>query len=212
VGFAVVTSAIDPSKPTEGEALTADVRQNFQIAADEISNLQTTVAALQATVQDNYDAITALQATVETLKARSQIAGTLITVNPPNTNSTSFVTAGIGFQFTPTNDSRAILLLDGQLGNTGNGSGSDLQVVFGIGASPAIGTLITATNGTFVGNLVNMVATKPNDFDPFGISTMLTGLVSGQQYWIDAAYRAEQGTATLSQMSLTMFEVLDPLP
>lgn len=35
-----MTSQIDATKPTEGEAYTADVRQNFAIAADEISALQ----------------------------------------------------------------------------------------------------------------------------------------------------------------------------
>lgn len=38
-----MTSAIDPTKPTQGEASTADVRANFQIAADEISALQDAV-------------------------------------------------------------------------------------------------------------------------------------------------------------------------
>lgn len=36
-----MTSNIDPTKPTEGVALTADVRQNFQYAKDEIELLQT---------------------------------------------------------------------------------------------------------------------------------------------------------------------------
>jgi hypothetical protein len=193
-----MTSAIDPGKPTEGQALTADVRSNFAAAQSEISDLQS--------------AVTALQNTVATLKARSQIAATLITANPPNTNSTAFVTAGIGVQFTPTNDSRVILMLDGMLGNTQNANGSDLQLVWGQGTAPASGTLVTATNGQLVGNVVSMMATRSNDLDPFGVSTLLTGLVSGQQYWLDAAYRAQSGTATLSQMSLTAFEVLDPLP
>lgn len=35
-----MTSAIDPTKPTAGNALTQDVRDNFQTAADEISALQ----------------------------------------------------------------------------------------------------------------------------------------------------------------------------
>jgi hypothetical protein len=35
-----MTSNIDPSKPTSGNAYTADVRQNFFTAQSEISNLQ----------------------------------------------------------------------------------------------------------------------------------------------------------------------------
>ena len=37
-----MTSAIDPSKPTAGVAYTADIRANFQTAANEISALKDT--------------------------------------------------------------------------------------------------------------------------------------------------------------------------
>jgi TolA-binding protein len=67
-----MTSNIDPTKPPEGKAYTADVRANFQTAHDEISALQTTVADLQTTVQSNYDAIQTLQGQVATLQ--SQVA------------------------------------------------------------------------------------------------------------------------------------------
>jgi hypothetical protein len=192
-----MTSNIDPLVPAEGAAYTADMRDNFGTAANEISDLQTALAAVQADIA--------------ALKLRSQIAVTLITANPPNSNSPAFVTAGIGVDITPTNDSRAILLLDGMLGNTQNGNGSDLQLVWGQGAPPAVGTLVTTTNGQLVGNMVSMLSSRSNDFDPFGVSTLLTGMISGQQYWFDAAFRAQAGTATLTQMSLTVFEVLDPI-
>lgn len=42
-----MTSAIDPTKPEEGNAYTADVRSNFARAADEISSLQDRVDALE---------------------------------------------------------------------------------------------------------------------------------------------------------------------
>jgi hypothetical protein len=47
-----MTSAIDPTKPTAGNALTADVRQNFQTAADEISALQNSGPIFLAVVKD----------------------------------------------------------------------------------------------------------------------------------------------------------------
>jgi hypothetical protein len=228
-----MTSNIDATKPGAGTAYTADVRSNFAEAAAEINNLQSAVGTnetdisvlqddmsvaqgdittLQNDIMDLQTALNAAQNDIVTLKARQQTAGTLITANPPNTNSNVFVAAGIGIQFTPTNDTRLIIMLDGMLGNTANNGTADLQLVYGTGTSPAAGILVTATNGTLVGNLISIMATKPNDLDPFGVSTMLTGLVSGQQYWLDAAYRGAGGAATLSQMSLTAFEVLDPLP
>ena len=42
-----MTSLIDPTKPTEVKAYTADVRANFAVAAGEISNLQARVATLE---------------------------------------------------------------------------------------------------------------------------------------------------------------------
>ena len=193
-----MTSNIDITKPTAGQAFTVDVRDNFSTAASEITALQTALATAQNDIA--------------TLKARQQTAASLISASPPNTASTAFVIAGIGFQFTPTNEKREIVMLDGQLGNTGNANASDLQIVFGQGSAPAAGTLVTATSGAFVGNLVNILTARAGDLKPFALSTLLTGLTSGQQYWIDAAYRAESGTATLSQMSLTIFEILDPAP
>jgi hypothetical protein len=156
--------------------------------------------------------IATLQSDVATIKARTQVADSTLTINPPNTSSTAFITAGIGVQFTPQSSTRAIVILDGELGNTGNGNPSDFQLLYGQGVAPPYGTLVTATNGIYIGGQVNMVASRPNDLNPFSVSALLTGLVSGNQYWIGACFRAEQGTATLSQMSLTIFEVLDPLP
>ena len=46
-----MTSAIDSSKPTAGNALTADVRSNFAIAASEISALQALIGGGAGTVQ-----------------------------------------------------------------------------------------------------------------------------------------------------------------
>jgi hypothetical protein len=45
-----MTSNVDVTKPTEGMAFTADVRDNFQIISTEITDLQTRVAALESAV------------------------------------------------------------------------------------------------------------------------------------------------------------------
>jgi hypothetical protein len=56
-GITPVPSNIDVTKPTEGMALTADVRANFQAAFNEIT-------ALQSNVQDLQARVTALEAAV----------------------------------------------------------------------------------------------------------------------------------------------------
>lgn len=191
-----MTSQIDPSHPATGLAYTSAVRENFTIAASEITALQDQVAALQATVAQLALGMAALD---------------IVTLNPPNTSSTVFVTAGIGSTFTPSANSRAFFMVDGGLGNTANAAASDLELIYGVGTPPAAGTLVTATNATVVGHPVNMTSARSNDVDPFAASALLTGLTPGVAYWLDVGYRAESGTATLSAMSITAFELLDPI-
>lgn len=63
-----MTSQIDATKPTEGQAYTNDVRTNFAIARDEISNLQgasaideANIATLQQQVADLLTRVAALE-------------------------------------------------------------------------------------------------------------------------------------------------------
>lgn len=197
-----MTSQIDPSHPAEGYAYTANVRANFDTAAQEITALQAAVASLQTL-------LTQAQTDIVNLKARQQAAVDIVTLNPPNTNSAVYVTAGIGVQFTPTGSTRAFVMVDGGLGNTQNAAASDLELVFGQGSSPAAGVLITSTNGKVIGHPVNMTSARANDVDPFACSAIMTNLLPGINYWIDVGYQAESGTATLSPMSITVFELMD---
>jgi hypothetical protein len=194
-----MTSAIDPTKPTTGIAYTQDVRDNFNTAANEIGALQAALATAQADIQ--------------ALKARTMVAASSQTPNPPNTTSTAFVTAGIDIQFTPHNSTRGIVIVEGHLGNVQNGQTSNVQLSYGLGVSPPVGTLITATDGQLVGLPVSIQAPRANGFVPFTAVALLSNLVPGTLYWVDAAVNTlTGGTALLSQMTLTAFEILDPLP
>lgn len=199
-----MTSQIDPTHPETGYAYTQNVRDNFETAANEITALQDAVTSLQTLLAE-------AQADIVNLKARQMAAVDTVTLNPPNTSSIAFVTAGIGVTLTTASGSRAFFMVDGGLGNTANSAASDLELVYGEGPAPASGTPVTATNGTVVGNPVNMLSARSGDVDPFGASALLTGLVPGTAYWLDVGYRAESGTATLSAMSITAFELLDPI-
>jgi hypothetical protein len=187
--------------------LQADVATNTA----NITALQTALTQAQSDITALQTALTQAQSDITAIKARTQVADSTLTPNPPNTNSTAFITAGIGVQFTPTSSTRAFIIIDGQLGNSSNGQASDFQLLYGQGVAPAFDTLVSNTNGIYIGGVVNMMASRPNDLNPFSASALVTGLVSGDQYWIGAAFRAEGGTATLSQMSVTAIEILDPL-
>lgn len=193
-----MTSAIDTSKPPEGKAYTSDIRSNFNHAYNEISNLQAQIVQLQADIV--------------TLKARHMVAVSAMTISPPNTNSAEFVLAGIGVQFTPSNGTRLVFSVQGELGNTQNASSSEVQLCYGEGASPVFGTLVSETNGQLVGGPIGMLSSRANDYGPFATEILLTDLVLDSTYWIGVGFRAPTGgNATLSQMSLVAFEVMDPI-
>lgn len=200
-----MTSAIDPTKPAEGNAYTADVRANFSTASSEISDLQTQVATLQ-------NQITALQSDIAILKSRQMVANSVITPNPPDTNSPVYVMATDGVPFSTHDSTRGVVIVDGELGNTSNASSTDLQLYFGSGPVPTAGTLMTLTNGVVVGAGASMMATRAGDFDPFSVAGLMLDLDAQSQYWVGVGLRAQGGTATLSQLSVLVFEVLDPLP
>ena len=200
-----MTSAIDPTKPAEGNAYTADVRANFSTASSEISDLQTQVATLQ-------NQITALQADIVTLKDRQMVAASGVSANPPNTNSPAYVLAMDAINFMTNSSTRGVVIVDGQLGNTSNASESQLQMYFGTGTPPTAGTLLSTTNGTAFGAGTGMLAARTGDYDPFSITGLLEQLTPQTPYWVGIGLRALSGTATLSQASLVAFEVLDPLP
>lgn len=205
-------SQIDPSKPAVGMALTSDVRANFYAAYTEITDLQEQVAVLEqgSGSNDLQAQIDTLREDVEALKSRRQAAASVVTYNPPDTSSNVFVTAGIGVNFNAQSQ-RMVIHVDGQLGNVQNGQGSEVQLVYGSGPSPAFGTQVSSTNGELIGGYAAIMAGRANDYTPFAIGALIEDLVVGSQYWIGIGFRALGGTATLSQMSLVAFEVLDPV-
>jgi hypothetical protein len=68
-----MTSAIDATKPAEGQAYTIDVRENFSIARDEISALQDLVAAMQ----EQIDSIAVVAQTGTWAWVAAPLTGTL---------------------------------------------------------------------------------------------------------------------------------------
>ena len=207
-----MTSAIDPTKPAEGNAYTADVRANFTTASSEISDLQNQVATALSNITTLQNQITALQSDIATLKSRQMVANSVITSDAPNTNSSVYVMATDAVPFSTHASTRGIVIVDGRLGNTNNASGSDLELYFGTGPAPTAGTLMTLTNGVVIGAGTSMLATRAGDFDPFSVAGLLLDLGARAQYWVGVGIRAQSGTATLSQLSVLVFEILDPLP
>lgn len=201
-----MTSQIDPSIPHEGHAYTANVRANFLTAQQEITALQDAVTSLQTIIGS-------LQADNLKLKARAQAAAAVTSQNPPDTQSHSFICAGLmTTSFSPTGSTRAVFTAEGSLGNNSNGAESDAQLVWGTGDPPAQGTLVSDTNGELVGTPVVTITTKAGEARPFSATALLTDMVAGDPYWVDIAYCCQSGVAQLSEVTLTAFELIDPLP
>jgi hypothetical protein len=201
-----MASQIDPSIPHEGYAYTANVRQNFSTAQQEVTALQDQVVQLQTLLDQARQDINALQ-------ARQMAAMSAISSSPPDTSSQAFVTAGLNITFTPSFSTRGLFTAEGSLGNNSNSATSELQMIYGQGTPPAAGSLITDTNGTLVGALVSITTTRAGEMRPFSATALITDLLPGTPYWIGAAVRsATSGVAQLSEVTVTAFELLDPLP
>jgi hypothetical protein len=201
-----MTSQIDPSIPHEGHAYTANVRQNFATAQSEISALQDSVASLQTLVSQ-------LQTDNTTLKARTVAATTQTSDVPPDTNSTEFVVSSLAMLFQTVNSTRAVFGIEGALGNDTASSESDVQLVWGPGAAPPVGTLVSdVTGAVLVGPLISVIPSVAGEKMPFAASSLIIGLVVDDNYWVGVAYRALSGNAQLSACTITAFELLDPIP
>jgi hypothetical protein len=200
-----MVSQIDPSHPAEGFAYTANVRQNFDTAQQEITALQNDIASLQTLLSE-------AQADIVTLKARTVAATNQTSAVPPDTSSPNFVTAGLDMLFQTVSSARAIFGIEGSLGNSTAAAESDVQLVWGSGAAPPAGTLVSTAGGTLIGPLVQAIPTVAGEKTPFAATALVTGMVPGNHYWIGVAYRALSGNAQLSACTITAFELLDPIP
>jgi len=195
---------IDSSYPREGNAYTANVRAQFETARVEISALQDNISQLQGQ-------IAALLDDNQKLRARQMAAAQKISPNPPDTMSPNYVTAGLDIVFTPTGSTRAYITAEGSLGNNSNGQQSFFQLLYGAGDPPAQGTDITTIDATLIGTEITITTTKAGESRPFSATALVTGLVVQTKYWVGAAYRCAGGVAQLSVVTVTAFELLDPL-
>ena len=127
----------------------------------------------------------------------------------PGTASTVFVMLGYGLPFSPA-DTRAVMIFDGSISNSANGGHSYATIVYGTGAAPAAGTLLSATTGVAVGIPVASSWQQANQIGAFSSTTIVAGLLATATYWLDVAQRAASGTCTLSDCELMAFSLMDP--
>jgi hypothetical protein len=116
--------------------------------------------------------------------------GSSINANPAGTTSATYVMMGMNLIISPEIATAAWITADGQITNSANNGETDVVVCYGTGAAPVNGA---AQAGTILGQPSRYKATAANDFVPFSLTSLATGLVNGTTYWIDLAVKAVGG-------------------
>jgi hypothetical protein len=147
---------------------------------------------------------------ISVLAQRQQVAATVSAGSPAGTTSTTFVMMGVDVQFATLTNTRAQVVVSGQIANSSNGGTSTAALRYGTGTPPVNGA---ADTGTAFGDIVAYVATSGGgSYAPFSQNAVITGLTPGQTYWIGIALMASAGsTASLRNVQVSAVSLLDPV-
>jgi hypothetical protein len=121
------------------------------------------------------------------------------------TNATG-VMMGLGGSITPLRSGSVLVIISGELANSSNNSGGQVQIRYGTGSAPANGASMT---GTAVGGLVHL--SKVNGAGsayPFSLNAIVTGLTTNTAHWIDVSLATiGGGTANIANVSISVIEL-----
>ncbi len=130
--------------------------------------------------------------------------------DPAGTTSATQVMMGFGADATPVlvtplKSSRLRVSISGQLASSGLNDGATVQLRYGTGTAPANAA---AASGTQFGASQTMTALVAAQRSGFSISGVISGLIPGTVYWVDASLLAvTAGTSTITGVSIDAFEV-----
>ena len=120
--------------------------------------------------------------------------------SPTGITSTTLVMAGYGKTFTPTRTGRVLIVMLCTLNNNTVGDGSAIQVNYGTGAPPAAGAAATGTQAsaliTVKWDAATLTSGGTTGTKQVVLVGIVTGLVLGTAYWLDAAYESVTGGTT----------------
>ncbi len=147
-----------------------------------------------------------VSAGVATILSSSFASSQSSPANPSGTTDGSGVMMGLAGSITPTVTGKVILSVTGTIFNpTAIADGAKAQIRTGTGTAPANGDALV---GSAIGSLVQYVAATTAQKSPFSLTARLTGLTVNVARWIDVGLAAiTGGTATLSDLTITAFEV-----
>ena len=122
--------------------------------------------------------------------------------SPAGVANAAYLMQGLGLSIIGGVENAAWVTADGQISNSSNNSRTDVVICYGTGTAPVNGA---PQAGTIACQPASYIATAANDFVPWSLTALLTGLVSGTTYWIDLAVRAPTGgTGTINAVDFTV--------
>jgi hypothetical protein len=132
----------------------------------------------------------------------------ITSANPPSTSSTVAVMMGLAMAFQTTYTQTGICIVNGQVGNTGNGT-TNLSVVAGRNTPPAFGVPYTPLIGTVVGQPVAYKGPASGAYVPFSQTILLSGITPGIPQWIDLAVSVSSGSSIIHDVEIVAFGLRD---
>lgn len=127
--------------------------------------------------------------------------------NPGTTNSSSVTMTGYEGSITMSGGTKALVIISGDIAQSGNDGNSTMQIYYGTGTAPSNGDSET---GTAIGSEVHIEfkGTGSQIKYPFSTQTVVTGLTPGSTYWIDLGTTNTGGnTVNTNNVSISVIEL-----
>lgn len=130
---------------------------------------------------------------------------TATTAAPTATSSSTAVMMGCNGTITPSQSTRLLVTISGQMANSVAGSGATLELRYGAGIKPSNAA---SASGSVVGIAQTITSVTAAQKSGFTITGILTGLTRGTAYWLDASLLAiTSGSASITGVTITAVEI-----
>jgi hypothetical protein len=134
-------------------------------------------------------------------------AANVTSATPAATSSTTPVMMGLAMVFETIYTQTGICIINGQVGNTSNGT-TVLSVVAGHGTPPVNGATIPV-GATVVGLPVTYQGPASGAITPFSQTVLLTAITPGIPQWIDVAVHVSSGNSIVQDVEFVAFGLRD---
>ncbi|NND63404.1 MAG: hypothetical protein HKN48_09445, partial [Flavobacteriaceae bacterium] len=127
--------------------------------------------------------------------------------NPGSTNSSTVTMVGLAGAITPNSGTKVMIIISGDIAQSGNDGNSTLQLYYGTGSAPSNGASVTGT--TAGGNIhIEFKGTGSQIKYPFTTNAIISGLTPGTTYWMDLGTTNTGGnTVNINNVSISALEL-----